>query len=255
VSVNGAGGGAADRGAADRSAADRGAADRVHLASGPRDIRGLNILRPEGANPSAQMARMREQLRAADVVMTVERTPDEPEDVRYLRRQGETFLAQARYEAAEEAFLDAIDAGLAVDHFCWSAALNLVNCHRLLERPLDAESTAAQLAEMFVEQPGHPIHYLLATQRGAIAADRWDESGDSADAAEALHWARTAYDWQVSHRQHADALRAYNLLVALLRVGGRDEALAVYARHEHDDEFQTVWRQSEKAADIGTLVG
>ncbi|NUQ01445.1 MAG: hypothetical protein HUU35_16500, partial [Armatimonadetes bacterium] len=184
----------------------------------------------------------------------VEPGEGEPAAVRELRRRGEGLLREARYEEAEQLFLDSIDAGLADDFFPWQAAVNLINCQRFLARLEDADATAMHLQEMYGEQPEHPIHYLLATQRGAIAADSYDESGQAADAAEALDWARAAYDWQVTWRQQADGLRAYNLVVALLRLERAHEAMAVYRQHEHDDDFQTWCRQGDRAPLIAAML-
>lgn len=216
------------------------------------EVRGLNLIIAD--RPSSRSAeRIRAQLKAADAQLTVEHDDAEPPACIRLRRDGEQLLSQRRYEDAEAAFLDALDAGLAADHFCWQAAVNLVNCHLFLRRLDDAEATAAQLASMFAARPEHPVNYLLATQRGAIAAERWGVHQQAAHADEALAWAREAYAWQVDHRDGADALRAYNLVAALLRVGARDEALAVYRRHAATDDFQRWCSQGEHAAAIAEL--
>ncbi|MCC7492855.1 MAG: hypothetical protein IT204_10925 [Fimbriimonadaceae bacterium] len=220
--------------------------------SEPRDVLGLHLVQSGQTRPA--LRRVRDQLRAADALITVEREAAEPGAVADLRRRAEQLLRESRYEEAEEAFLDSIDAGLAVDWFPWQAAINLVNCQRFLARRDDAAATAGQLQEMYAEQPAHPITYLLATQRGAIAADRYADSGHPDDAAEALHWAQTAYDWQITQRQAADALRAYNLLVALLRCDRRAEALAVHERHRDDDGFTTWCRQGDQAGPIARLL-
>lgn len=219
-----------------------------------RDVLGLHIVRAgEAANPL--LARVRDQLRAADALITVEREANEPDRVTRLRRQAEELLKQGRYEEAEADFVDCIDLGLQSGYFPWQAAINLVNCQRLLARHEDAAATASQLAEMYADQPSHPIRYLLATQLGAQAADRFDESGDPADAAEALDCAREAYDWQATYRDAADGLRAYNLVVALLRTGAVDEAREVYRRHRDDETFQTWCRQGDQAQRIAALLG
>lgn len=218
-----------------------------------REVLGLRLIdSAAAANPA--LGRVREQLAAADALITVEREASEPETVQRLRRRGEALLREAVYEEAEVAFLDALDAGLAVDYFPWQAAVNLVNCHRFLGRLDDADATAAQLQAMYAERPEHPLHYLLATQRGAIAADRYRE-GQTAAADDALHWARAAYDWQTTHRGQADGLRAYNLVVALLRLARADEARELHRRHEPDDDFQTWCRQGEQAPLIAAMLG
>lgn len=218
-----------------------------------RDVLGLHLVE-HGSAGNPQLSRVRDQLRAADALLTVEQAEAEPDRVRDLRRQGEQLLRDARYEEAEEIFLDSIDAGLAADVFPWQAAINLVNCQRFLGRLEDAGATARQLLDMYAEHGDHPIQYLLATQLGAIAADRFGEADERSAADEALHWARAAYDWQGEHRQQADGLRAYNLIVALLRVEQPDEAREVYRRHEHDDDFQTWCRQGEQAPRIAALI-
>jgi len=223
-------------------------------ASDDLDVRGLNLVQP-GQPASERVARIRQQLRAADAQVQIERDEAEPADVSAPRRRGEDLLSRRFYEDAEEAFLDAIDAGLAHDHFCWQAALNVVNCQLFLRRLDDADATAAQLQDMFAGQPDHPLHYLAATQRGALAAERWSLSHDAAEAEAALAWARTAYDWQQRHRHGADGLRAYNLVVALLRVGRRADALAIHAAHAHDDAFTTWCRQGDHAAELAELTG
>lgn len=218
-----------------------------------RDVLGLHLVHTgSAANPL--LSRVREQLRAADALLTVEQGEGEPEPVRELRRRAEQLLRDARYEEAEQLFLDSIDAGLADDFFPWQAAVNLINCQRFLARLEDADATAMHLQEMYAEHPEHPIHYLLATQRGAIAADAYDESGAAEEAEAALEWARQAYDWQVTRRQGADGLRAYNLVVALLRLDRAGEAMALYRRHEHDDDFQTWCRQGDKAPLIAAML-
>lgn len=217
-----------------------------------RDVVGLHIVEKDGAaDPVLQ--RLRAQLRAADAMITREAQPDEPAPVRERRRVGEELLRQARYEDAQAVLLDAIDLGLRGDYFCWHAAVNLINCHRFLGRLDEADTTAAALQAMYQPQPEHPLGYLLATQRGAIAADRFDETADPADAAQALAFAQAAYDWQATHRGGADGLRAYNLVVALLRLGRRDEAQAIYRSHEHDDVFQSWCRQGKESAQIAGL--
>lgn len=197
---------------------------------------------------------MRAQLQAADALVTIERDEAEPADIAIARREGEELLKQARYEDAQDALLAAIDRGLELGYFSWHAAVNLVNCHRFLGRLDDAEATAMQLAQLYEDQPDHPIHYLLATQRGAIAADRWEVAHQPAYAHEALSWARAAYRWQVEHRGRADALRAYNLVVALLRRGLEDEARGVYRRHETDEEFLTCCREGDRAEAIAAML-
>ncbi len=219
-----------------------------------RDALGLHLIK-SGAAANRLMDRVRAQLRAADALLTVERDVAEPECVARLRREAESLLGQARYEEAEEAFLTSLEAGLADDHFPWQAAINLVNCQRFLGRLEDAEATAAQLQEMFAEQQEHPAQYLLATQRGAIAADRYAETADDADADDALTWARTAYDWQLTHRGAADGLRAYNLVVALLRANRRDEATAIHARHRDEADFTTWCEQGDQAERILAELG
>ncbi len=218
-----------------------------------RDVLGLHLVEV-GAAANPALRRVRDQLQAADALITIEREAGEPDPVARLRRRAEALLRETRYEDAEGAFLDTIDAGLAHDHFPWQAALNLVNCQRFLGRAADAEATAAQLQEMYAEQPDHPICYLLATQRGAIAADRYDETGAAEAAADALTWAHAAYDWQVTHRGHADGLRAYNLVVALLRTADQDRARTIYRRHEADDDFQSWCRQGSQAPVIAALL-
>ncbi len=217
-----------------------------------RDVVGLHIVEKDGAaDPVLQ--RLRAQLRAADAMITREAQPDEPDTVRERRRVGEELLRQARYEDAQAVLLDAIDLGLRGDYFCWHAAVNLINCHRFLGRLDEADDTAAALQGMYAAQPEHPLGYLLATQRGAIAADRYEETADAADAEQALAFAQAAYDWQSTHRGGADGLRAYNLVVALLRLGRGDEARAVYQTHEHDDGFQSWCRQGKESAQIAAL--
>ncbi|MBI2299732.1 MAG: hypothetical protein HYU66_12465 [Armatimonadetes bacterium] len=218
-----------------------------------RDVLGLHIIE-RGARANPLLRRVRDQLQAADALITVESDEGEPEDVRSARRVGEDLLREARYEEAEEAFLEAIDIGLRQDWFAWQAALNLVNCHRFMGRLDDAEATAAQLLEMYFEQPDHPLQYLLATQRGAIAADRYQSEPMKVYADEALAWARTAHDWQTQHRETADALRSYNLVVALLRAGRADEARAVYGRHADDEDFLNVCRQGDQAEAIARML-
>lgn len=222
--------------------------------SGERDVLGLHLIR-HGAPDDPVTARVRAQLRAADAMLTRETQPDEPEAVRALRRKGEALLRASRYEEAQETFLESIDLGLRGDYFSWHAAVNLINCHRFLGRLDEADATAAALGTMYAEQPHHPLGYLLATQRGAIAADRFEEGGDPADAAAALEFARAAYRWQADHRGGADGLRAYNLVVALLRVGGDDEARTIYHQHEHDDVFQDWCAQGKEAQHIAVLAG
>lgn len=216
------------------------------------DVRGLNLVQP-GQPASERVSRIRQQLRAADAQVQIERDDAEPPEVSAPRRRGEDLLGRRLYEDAEEAFLDAIDAGLAHGHFCWQAAVNVVNCQLFLRRLDDADSTAAQLQEMFEAQPEHPLHYLVATQRGALAAERWAMSHEPAEAEAALTWAQAAYGWQQRHRDGADGLRAYNLVVALLRLDRRDEALAAYHRH-HDDQAFAAWcRQGDHAAALAEL--
>ncbi len=218
-----------------------------------RDVLGLHIVK-SGAAANPLLARVRDQLRAADALITIEREANEPETVTLLRRKAETLLQQGRYEEAEAHFVDCIDLGLRHDFFPWQAAVNLVNCHRLLARHEDAAATANQLAEMYADQPDHPIRYLLATQLGAQAADRYEATGDPVDAADALARAREAYDWLETHREHPDALRAYNLVVALLRSGRVDEAREIYRRHRDDDSFLTWCRQGDQAQRIASLL-
>jgi hypothetical protein len=217
------------------------------------EVRGLNLVRP-GSPADDRVARIRDQLKLADAWIKREQQAGEPPEAAECRRLGEQMLDQRRYEDAEEAFLDAIDRGLAQDHFNWLAAVNLVNCHLFLRRLDDADATAAQLAEMYAAQPEHPLHYLTATQRGAIAAERWGLRRDPADAEAARGWAQRAYDWQVRHRGAADGLRAYNLVAATLRLEQRQQALALCRAHEHDDDFQSWCRQGEHAAAIAELV-
>lgn len=219
-----------------------------------RDVLGLHIIE-RGARANPLLRRVRDQLQAADALVTLESDEGEPPDVREARRVGEDLLREARYEEAEAAFLEAIDSGLRRDWFAWQAALNLVNCHRFMGRLDDAEATAAQLLEMYFEQPEHPLQYLLATQRGAIAADRYQSEPIKVYADEALAWAHTAHDWQTTHRGSADGLRAYNLVVALLRVGRTDEARQVHAAHAQNDEFLDVCRQGDQAAAIVKMLG
>lgn len=219
-----------------------------------RDALGLHLIK-SGATANRLMDRVRAQLRAADALLTVERDVAEPERVARLRREAESLLGQARYEEAEEAFLTSLEAGLADDHFPWQAAINLVNCQRFLGRLEDAEATACQLQEMFAEQGDHPAQYLLATQRGAIAADRYAETADDADAEDALTWARAAYDWQLTHRGAADGLRAYNLVVALLRANRRDEAQTIHDHHGADADFTTWCEQGDQAERIRAELG
>lgn len=219
-----------------------------------RDVLGLHIVK-EGAAANPLLARVREQLRAADALITVEREVNEPEAVTLLRRKAESLLQQGRYEDAEAEFVDCIDLGLQHDFFPWQAAINLVNCQRLLARHEDAAATASQLSEMYADQPNHPIRYLLATQLGAQAADRYEETRDPADAQEALSRAQEAYEWQQTHREQVDALRAYNLVVALLRTSAVDEAREVYRRHRDDESFLTWCRQGDQAARIAALLG
>ena len=233
-------------------------------ATDDHDVRGLNLVSPDQP-ASDRVARIRLQLKAADAQVQVERDEAEPAEVSGPRRRGEELLGQRLYEDAEEAFLDAIDAGLAHDHFCWQAAVNVVNCQFFLRRLADADSTAAQLQDMYAGQPEHPLHYLVATQRGALAAERWamahassasepSSASEAASAAEeALTWAQAAYRWQEDYRGGADGLRAYNLVVALLRLDRRDEALALHQRHQPDDCFQAWCRQGDHAAELAEL--
>ena len=218
-----------------------------------RDVLGLRLIE-RGAKANPVVRRMWDQLQAADALLTIERDVDEPPAVRDTRRRAEQFLREARYEEAQEEFLAAIDLGLQADFFPWQAAVNLLNCHRFLGNLDDAEATALQLAEMYVDHPAHPIQYLLATQRGALAADRFRSDAQPAYAREALSCAESAYQWQVKNRGEADGLRAYNLLVALLRLDRRAAALEVYARHEHDDAFGDCCAQGEYAEAIAGLV-
>lgn len=219
-----------------------------------QDVLGLYIIH-EGAAAHPQLARIREQLQAADALLTTEREADEPPAVAACRREAEVRLEQGLYEDAEEAILETLDVGLEHDWFPWQAALNLVNCQRLLARPDDAAATAGQLLAMYDDQPSHPIRYLLATQLGALAADRYAATGDPAAAAEALARAREAYAWQQTHRAGADALRAYNLVVALLRCGHDAEARTLYADHLADEAFLTWCRQGDQARLIAERLG
>ena len=219
-----------------------------------RDVLGLHFVK-SGEQVDPRLARVRDQLRAADALITIERDMDEPEPVQRLRRKAEALLQQRQYEDAEAQFLDCIDLGLQHDYFPWHAAVNLVNCHRLLARLDDAYATATQLVEMYEDQPDHPIRYLLATQLGAIAADRFEDHHEPADAAEALARARSAYEWLAQYRTTVDGLRAYNLVVALLRTGGVEEAREVYLRHRDDESFMTWCREGDQAAVIAALLG
>jgi len=213
-------------------------------------VRGLHLVQP-GAKAQPRLARIRAQLQAAEAWVTEECGGDEPGGVERLRRQGEALLAQSRYEDAEEAFLGALETGLATEFFCWQAA---VNCHLFLGRLPEAEATAAQLQQIFAGEPDHPVHYLTATQRGAIAAEQWGLHPEPAAAEAALAWAEEAYRWQVAHRGRADGLRAYNRVVALLRLARPAQALACYREHAAEDDFQNWCRQGEHAAAIAALV-
>ncbi len=219
-----------------------------------RDVLGLHLVKP-GETAGARLRRVRDQLRAADAHVIVEPDTAEPDSVRELRRRAEELLAASRYEEAEEAFLEAIEVGLQEDYFAWHAAVNLVNCHRFLGRREDAAATAEQLEEMYAEQPEHPIRYLVATQLGAIAADAYDEHGDPEQATAAWQYAQAAYDWQMRHRELADGLRAYNLVVALLRLDRLAEAKAVHEHHRPDEGFRNWCRQGDKAALIAERLG
>lgn len=210
------------------------------------EVLGLHLVDETTANPLVD--RVRRQLRAADATVTLEPDAAEPDEVRDLRRRGEALLKQARYEDAQQVLLEAIALGLD-DHdwFCWIAGVNLVNCHRLLGRLDEAEATIASLEAMYAEHPEHPITYMLATQRGALAADRWAADPQPAEAEAALEQARRAYDWQVTHRGAADGLRAYNLIVALLRLDRDAEARGIHQRHADDEAFLRWCRQGDQA--------
>lgn len=220
--------------------------------SDDHEVRGLNLVRP-GAESNPRVARIREQLRANDAWNKNEPDAAEPPTVSAVRRRAEQLLAQRLYEDAEDTFLEAIEVGLRENHFCWQAALNIVNCRLFLRRLDEADRGAAGLLQMFETRPDHPVHYLAATQRGAIAAERWGMDHDPENAQAALGWAQRAYDWQRTYRAYADGLRAYNVIVALLRLDRRAEALETYRRHDGDDDFQTWCRQGEHAADIAQL--
>ncbi len=225
------------------------------------DVRGLNLVTP-GRPPSARLSRLRQQLRTADAQIAVELDDHEaePEACARLRIQGQEQLANRLYEAAEETFLDALDEGLKADYFCWQAAVNIVNCQLFLRRLEAADETAAALLEMYSQQPEHALHYLCATQRGAIAAERHAlavaalaTDRAAAEAQTALDWARAAYRWQLEHRGRADGLRAYNLVVALLRAGAHADALELYAAHRTDEAFLTWCGQGEHAEQLAAL--